>query len=292
MIGQNPKKRNQFHDLSEVEQFTREYLNSEFPNPDREDCPPSVEILGVLRANKPPSEALLNHLFGCSECFRDYREAFAIQRSPLAKPQVSLLHRFQKLFVQREFLAFASIILVIVLSSLTLKLVWNPEVNEPPDKTPSLAANTGPSSTPPPSTPEVPPTQVGTTTNASDLRVSKRSLSGNSTRLIARAQVTVDLEKLSVIRGAAENPNVERPLRLYPSLITVFVKLREGSPAGKYHLAIVDAYGKSALETIAESETGKALTKELNLRTLEKQHYRLCVWRIDEIPDCYPIVVR
>src|SRR5258707_1290117 len=52
------------------------HLQSDFPNPDRENCPSSGVLLNFAGLAKLPDE-LSNHIFQCSACFAEYRTALS-----------------------------------------------------------------------------------------------------------------------------------------------------------------------------------------------------------------------
>lgn len=57
------------------------YYASRFPSPQRLACPPPGEITKVAPRRRAPEETLREHMFKCSECFNEYRQAPA-QRRP------------------------------------------------------------------------------------------------------------------------------------------------------------------------------------------------------------------
>src|SRR5262245_20921505 len=67
-------------DAEELASLARRYYAASFPNPQRLGCPPPGEIINVVRSRQTPDEALREHLFECSECFGEYRQALAQSR--------------------------------------------------------------------------------------------------------------------------------------------------------------------------------------------------------------------
>jgi len=57
--------------------IARGYYATRFPNPQRHDCPPPGEITKVMSRGLAPDRALREHMFKCSECFGEYRQALA-----------------------------------------------------------------------------------------------------------------------------------------------------------------------------------------------------------------------
>jgi hypothetical protein len=67
-----------------LEVFSRGLLR-EFPNPDRQGCPPSEVLKRIASHEMPLSEAekWLDHLGSCSPCYRDYLDLQAANRKRL-----------------------------------------------------------------------------------------------------------------------------------------------------------------------------------------------------------------
>jgi hypothetical protein len=67
-----------------LEVFSRGLLR-EFPNPDRQGCPPSEVLKRIASHEMPLSEAerWLDHLGSCSPCYRDYLDLQAANRRSL-----------------------------------------------------------------------------------------------------------------------------------------------------------------------------------------------------------------
>jgi hypothetical protein len=67
-----------------LEVFSRGLLR-EFPNPDRQGCPPSEVLKRIASHEMPLSEAekWLDHLGSCSPCYRDYLDLQAAHRKRL-----------------------------------------------------------------------------------------------------------------------------------------------------------------------------------------------------------------
>ena len=61
--------------------FARQYYATDFSNPARIDCPHPETLAAILRAGRLPGESLRAHLFGCSACFVEYREALAQRKT-------------------------------------------------------------------------------------------------------------------------------------------------------------------------------------------------------------------
>src|SRR5262245_25793974 len=74
---------NKVKDLNaeELASIARRYYAARFPNPQRFGCPSPGEISNVVRLRQIPDQTLREHLFECSECFGEYRQALAQHRT-------------------------------------------------------------------------------------------------------------------------------------------------------------------------------------------------------------------
>src|SRR5215468_7685763 len=64
-------------DMDEMVILARRFYATGFPNPQRRGCPPPGGIVKLVSRRRAPSQDLREHLFGCSECFSEYRQALA-----------------------------------------------------------------------------------------------------------------------------------------------------------------------------------------------------------------------
>src|ERR1041385_3221829 len=61
-----------FGSPEEMVEFARVYFATDFPNPERKGCPIEGEIVTLVRAGEQHNAELNAHLFGCSDCFREF----------------------------------------------------------------------------------------------------------------------------------------------------------------------------------------------------------------------------
>src|SRR5215510_3451333 len=64
-------------DVEELAPIARRYYVTRYPNPQRHGCPPHGEITKVAPQGRAPDQAWREHMFKCSECFDEYRQALA-----------------------------------------------------------------------------------------------------------------------------------------------------------------------------------------------------------------------
>jgi hypothetical protein len=83
--------------------FAQDYFAGDFPNPGRLGCPPRGAVRAAVLGERPPHARLRAHLFGCSECFREYRAALlSRQESTAPRPEQSWRRRLLQTLVNRK----------------------------------------------------------------------------------------------------------------------------------------------------------------------------------------------
>src|SRR5215475_12227078 len=135
-------------DAEELASLARRYYAARFPNPQRLGCPPPGDIFKIVGNRQAPDEALREHLFECSECFGEYRQALAQSRP--APDEAAWRKRLVKIFAsKRPAMALAPMILI--LSSLSLIFIGisilrrsATEAGQTASSTPSDARPAGP----------------------------------------------------------------------------------------------------------------------------------------------------
>lgn len=256
------------------------YFASDFPNPERTGCPAPGRLNAIARSGQLPDDELQAHLFGCSECFREFRVALAAR--PQIAPDVSWWSRLIAAFTLRPGFALAGVIAVIGL--LAAPLVWRMYVKPPepgivqkiPDAAgTSTAPDQSPGSALPTATPNAPTQPAGQAAESQ----------------IAAVLVRVDLDDYPVRREAIQPDGGGKPIRLPRSRLRLRLRLPERSAAGRYQIRIVDAADNSQAEGTGSSRDGTSLTVSLDLSRLAERTYRLSIAHAGEAPDYYPMVV-
>jgi hypothetical protein len=101
-------------DAEELASLARRYYATRFPNPRRIGCPPPGEIIKVVSERQAPDQALREHIFECSECFGEYRQAMAQRRSA---PNETAWRNRLLLIVGLKLSATAAALVILILSS-------------------------------------------------------------------------------------------------------------------------------------------------------------------------------
>jgi hypothetical protein len=303
-------------DAEELASLARRYYAARFPNPHRLDCPPPGEIVNVVGNRQVPDEALREHLFECSECFGEYRQALA-QSNP-APEKAEWTKWLVTIFAStRSALALAPMILI--LSSLSLIFIGisvlrksAPEAGQTASSTPTDAGAGGSGE----STSNPAAVEIATIPNPT---VNGRAVAGSWKLLGIPAPVAeiidVDLDNYQVFRrsqmerltpasdessgreGAklSGEPDEAQPgekvISLPATRANLVLRLPETGVPGKYNVSLINAFGQSLLSNSAFSPDGAKLQVTLDLRRVSPKKYRLRLWRNGEAPAFYDVII-
>jgi hypothetical protein len=302
-------------DAEELASLARRYYAARFPNPQRLGCPPPGDIINIVRSRHAPDETLLEHLFKCSECFGEYRQALAECR--LAPDEVAWTMRLLS-FLTSKLLATTMAPVILILLSLFIipRSVWR----KPASDTLQIAHSTSPDAragvagelaSPPPAAVAI-ATIPNLTGNSRAVTWAWKS-SGIST---PRAEIIdVDLDNYQVFRrsqreglisasrelsgrGGAkssaepdEAPLGEKVISLPSTRASLVLQLPETGAPGKYNVSLIDAFGQPLLSSAAFSSDGVKLQVTLDLRRVPLKKYRLRLWRNGEAPAFYDVII-
>jgi len=303
-------------DAEDLASLARRYYAARFPNPQRLDCPPPGEIFKVVMSRQAPDEALREHLFECSECFGEYRQALAQSRP--APDEAAWRKRLVLIFTsKRSAKALAPVILI--LSSLSLIIIGililrniAPEAGQIASSIPSDAGagGTGEST--------ANPAAVAIATIPKPIG-NGREIAG-SWKLLGipgpgAETIDVDLDNYQVFRrsqmerltpaseeqsgrvGAKtsvepdEAPPGEKVISLPATRASLVLRLPETGVPGKYTVSLINAFGQPLLSNSAFSPDGAKLQVTLDLRRVSQKRYRLRLWRNGEAPAYYDVII-
>lgn len=304
-FGKGISKRNSGNDSEDLisgperlVKLARDYFSSDFPNSSRADCPAQSILDGLILSNALPEDELRAHLFGCSECFRDYRRLVALHRDTVPRKIFSWWVWMTVPFRQQPLTAFASLIILAV-CVIAGFFIWRGGLREMPAGVVRNASQ--PATTSTSTTPQSPPTgeraSAGPESFPAERSDEKHPGRGGDKKkerppkeLVASNPITIDLEKYSLLRsteGTSDEPSIRFPAARNRVILT----LPSNSPRGLYKVSVVDAYGRELSSRRAASANGKTLITDLDTRALSASKYRLCVSLSAEAPDCYPFIV-
>jgi hypothetical protein len=276
----------------EIVVSAQEYFSSEFPNPQRLDCPIEGTLSALVRARELPDDNLRAHLMGCSECLGEYRTAVRTRdRYPTHVAAVSSSSRMPIIFERLRVPIFAGTIALVLVSVLGIYF-WGRRDDHRSALTPSSPVFPGspsPSGQSSPAAPTLPALGASPIPNSpSPPRVSP-SAQGE---LLAMNTVAVDLEEFSALRGGEGNSGSQLSIKLRVPRTRLNLKFPPGSPAGRYSLTVVNGAGVTLAEATATSLNGTDLSAVLNLQNIAPGSYRLRLTRAGEVPGYYPVTIK
>jgi hypothetical protein len=300
--------------VEELASLARRYYAARFPNPQRLGCPPPSEIKKVVRGAKAPDEALREHLFECSECFGEYRQALA-QRGP-APAEVAWREWMISVIASRS-LALALAPVILILSSFFFyRLVLLKPASEAGQITQSAPSDNRAGGGGEAATSQVAAVAVATIPKST---VNSRSMVGAwKSSGISRPgaeTIDVDLDNYQVFRrsqregltsaseGASgtggakssgdpdEATSGEKVISLPATRANLLLQLPETGAPGKYNVSLINAFGRPLLSNTAFSPDGAKLRVTLDLRRVPPKKYRLRLWRNGEAPAFYDVVI-
>jgi hypothetical protein len=302
-------------DAEALASLARRYYAARFPNPQRLSCPPPGEIINIVRSRHAPDETLLKHLYECSECFGEYRQALAECR-PAPGEVAWTMRLLSFLTSKRSATMMASVILILLSLFIIPRLVWRKPVSEilqiadstSPD---ARAGGAGESASPPVAAIAI-ATIPKLTGNGRGVTWAWKS-SGISS---PRAEIIdVDLDNYEVFRrsqregltsasqessgiggakssGALDDASTgEKVISLPSTRASLVLQLPETGAPGKYNVSLIDAFGQPLLSSAAFSHDGVNLQVTLDLRRIPLKKYRLRLWRNGEAPAFYDVII-
>lgn len=289
-----------------AENFTnaaREIYSTENRNPERAGCFSDEAILKMANSVKLPDESLINHLFDCSECFRQYRQSLESAKNPGVAAAQSGWRNIFDFSPLKIALVGAGLVLLIGFFSFRLfrekqsiELVKNPEVtNEaatsdnfivPPDENNRTSGKDG-------EQPNDLKKRANTTAQKLPPKLEiKRPDNDNLPDEIAALNLV--LGDNNTLRNAVNSSekNIESGKLLLPARkVNLNIKLPKDFSGGRYEFRIIDAFGNTLLEQKTSLKNRRLLVMNLNLQTLENRANKLCLQKNDEMPDCFDIKV-
>lgn len=295
-------------DAEALTSLARLYYTTRFPNPQRLGCPLTGEIITVVGRRRVPDQDLREHLFECSECFGEYRQALA-QCRPASDETT-----WRKLMASIGALKLSAVaIALLVLSSPFFfdRLIQQrsaPEDGRKASSTPSGFQAGDPAASA--------PNQPATLTVAA---ISEGSMAMDRARKLSinlwpgAETIYVDLDNYQVFRrsprdgltAANEKPSVresaktlvepdearpgEKIISIPATRANIVLRLPETGVSGKYDVSLIDAFGRPLFSNSAYSSDGVKIRMTLDLRRIPCKKYRLRLSRYGEAPAIYDV---
>jgi hypothetical protein len=313
-------------DGEELASLARRYYAARFPNPRRLGCPPSSEIIKVVGQRQAPDQALREHLFECSECFGEYRQALARRPAPEKvtwRNRLALVGAFK--------LSAAMLVLIFSLSLFFInKLIWRKPAPEAGNETASRSSlsearageggGAAPNQTVAGAIAAVPKSPADGLAMVGAWRSSSIPARGAET-------IDVDLDNYQVFRQSLRErltdvsedtpgrqaakppasatgspagepagepdgePSGEKVISLPAKRASLVLRLPETGVHGKYNVSLINAFGQSLYSTSAFSPDGSILRVALDLRRIFPKKCRLRLSRNGEAPAFYDVII-
>jgi len=278
-----------FASTEELIEAARDYFATDFPNPERRGCPVSGALRSIVHSGQRPMPELRAHLFGCSECFCEYREAVSERRQLAVAPATSGWRDLVAALLRWRAPLLAGAIVLLALG--VGVLIWSSREEPAPQisqSSPQPAPSAGVEREAPTSTDVTSSEAQPTLTPATPKTMEQRS------GLADLLAINIDLNdyfSLEEPRRRGVGSEEEKAIRLPRARLRLELKLPPGSDPGRYQVSIVDAYLRPVARKQAFSPDGNRLAVELDLRRLTQRAYRLGLTHGDEAPDFYRVMV-
>jgi hypothetical protein len=302
-------------DAEELASLARRYYAARFPNPQRLGCPPPGDIINIVRSRHAPDETLLEHLFKCSECFGEYRQALAECRP--SPGEVAWTMRLLSFLTSKHSATTMATVSLILLSLFIIpRLVGRKPASETLQIADSTSPNARVGGVGELASPPVAAIAIATipklTGNGRGVSWARKS-SGISS---PRAEIIdVDLDNYQVFRrsqregltsasqessgtggpkssGALDDASPgEKVISLPSTRASLVLQLPETGSPGKYNVSLIGAFGQSLLSSAAFSHDGVKLQVTLDLRRVPLKKHRLRIWRKGEAPAFYDVII-
>jgi hypothetical protein len=264
--------------------FARQHFETDFPNPERIDCPSSETYSDLIPRKRLPSEPLHKHLRSCSECFRIYRSLLDAQRTQMVlKPNWPTPLSWYK-----RVLSFGLPIILIGIAFYGFYSLYQTRRQGPGQGSASQQQQ----GTYPAQNNE---TSASTNQNGQPM-VAERSkaplehLALPSRATVAVHTVVINFGRQRISRSASQSEIA--PVRFVAGLNRVTVRLSAESPKGEYAVTLNDPFGKEVKRPVVGKFDGRVLRAELDLNSVTSGKYLICVARAAEVPDCLPAIVK
>src|SRR5262245_4190153 len=302
-------------DAEELASLARRYYAARFPNPQRLGCPSPGEIIKIVRSRRAPDEALLDHLFRCSECFGEYRQALAESR-PAPNEVAWPMRLISILTPKRSATVMAPVILILLSFFIIPRLLLRKPVSElrqvEHSTSPGSRAGGAVESGSPPAAAVAIATIPKLTGNSRAVTWAWKSSRTSSSRAEI---IDINLDNFQVFRrsqregltsavkepserGGAkssgetdEAPSGEKVISLPSAHASLVLQLPETGAPGKYNVSLIDAFGRPLLSSAAFSRDGVKLQVTLDLRQVPLKKYRLRLSRSGEAPAFYDVII-
>lgn len=268
VLRQASHSKHAMNDHEDLVLWARRRIASDFPNPERKDCPDAESLANLINRNQFPSPALKAHILSCSNCFADYRILIAQRHERATVVHSSAAAGPARLLERRAIFALALLLMIVSIAGL---IAWLRRDNS---QTYVRQVTVAPAS-PLVATPTPP-----TSSDATNRRVAEPA--PHEALIVNR--LNIDLEKLQQSREASNNS--AREIQFKHGINEVVIKLPHDSPNGTYRIMLTDSFGKQRLASVVKLSAGRTIRTKINVTSFVVGGYLLCVTSKGETPDC------
>lgn len=270
--------------VDDLVNFARQHFATDFPNPERIDCPAPETYSDLISRKRLPSEQLQKHLRSCSECFRMYRSLLNAQRTPMVlRPNWATPISWYK-----RVLSFGLPIILICIAFYGFYSLYQNKRRGPEQRSASQqqqdaypAQNNETSAS---------TNQNGQPTVVERSKALPEHLTLPSRAMVAAHTVVINFGRQRISRSASQGEIA--PVMFVAGLNRVTVRLSAESPKGEYAVTLNDPFGKEVKRPVVGTFDGRALRAELDLNSVTSGKYLICIARAAEVPDCLPAIVK
>ncbi|MBI3652630.1 MAG: hypothetical protein HY231_16535 [Acidobacteria bacterium] len=272
----------------------REFYARRFPNPERAGCPSPLQLQGLAMATTLPDQQVRDHLFQCSECFNEYREARAWRPSLIPEQPATLRQRLKTLRVWQPAWAWATALLVLG-AAIGIAVLWQgrdhaykQKLVAKQNQSSSSEATSTPAEPPAPTSPLPVTAAEHAAPHVAPPAPRKPYETAKSEALFKR----INLDSETSYRSATIPDNDEgRGAKFRPALYRLQILLPVGSQRGIYKIKLCDVFNQPIRKAVAVASDGKRIETKFDLRQLANHSYYLRIGRQDETPYFYKIVI-
>jgi len=269
--------------IDDLVNFARQHFATDFPNPDRIDCPAPEIYSDLISRKRLPGEQLQKHLRSCSECFRMYGSLLDAQRT-----QMVLRPNSRPISWYKRVLSFGLPIILVGIVSYGFYLLYQIKrqgseqgsaSQEQQSVYPAQNNETSASAN-----------QDGQPAVVERSKASPEPITLPSRATVAAHTVVINFGRQRISRSASQSDIA--PVMFVAGLNRVMVRLSAESPKGEYAVALNDSFGKEVKRPVVGTFDGRALRAELDLNSVTSGRYLICIARAAEVPDCLPAIVK
>ena len=275
------------------------------------DCFSSAQLQELISKDLP-NDKILEHLFSCSSCLNEYRNALNFSKQTIATPK--LKPWWKNLFNISQASFAWGMAGLIVLFSIVLGLIWlfypvnshdsdlakNQEINPKKGNSSEIQNpiiitevnednknNTFPTKN----------KQIEIPTADNSQNIPKRPfdkpkiIEKNPVKISDEIDLTLNENQVLRNQGNSEknNPNL---ILLPAKKVSLNIKLSKLFNKGFYKFKIVDAFNNILFEKKVNLKNQSIVVKEINLEKLQSSASKLCLQNKNEIPDCFDLEIK